>query len=72
MICLADFSWSCGRRGGKVQPMHQNTHRFSDYLMHLARAKSLDKEKSGFLDEETLGYAIHVSSMNLSSAYYCA
>ena len=50
---LACPIWCCRRR--RIQPFNQNSHKFSDYLINMARAaKSSDKNNSGFVSKETL------------------
>ncbi|CAF3376455.1 unnamed protein product [Rotaria sp. Silwood1] len=46
-------SWCCRRRR-KIQPSNQNSHRFSDYLINIARAKSFDKDNNGFISKEII------------------
>ncbi|CAF1027361.1 unnamed protein product [Rotaria sordida] len=54
MIAIdACSSWCCCRRQ-KIQPLNQNRHRFSDYLINIARAKSLDKNNNGFIPKENI------------------
>ncbi|CAF4014380.1 unnamed protein product [Rotaria sp. Silwood2] len=46
-------NWCCCRRR-KIQPLNQNTHRFSDYLINIARAISFDRNNNGFISKEII------------------
>ncbi|UJR36348.1 hypothetical protein I4U23_029075 [Adineta vaga] len=47
-------SWCCRRHQQRIQPYAQNNHRFSNYLINLARAKAVDKNSTGFISKELI------------------
>ncbi|CAF1356469.1 unnamed protein product [Adineta ricciae] len=46
--------WCCRQRRQRIQPFVRNAHRFSDYLINLARAKAFDDTNSGFISKEQI------------------
>ncbi|CAF1122636.1 unnamed protein product [Adineta steineri] len=44
--------WFCRRQ--RIQPFIQNNQTFANYLINLARAKSLDANNTGFIPKQTI------------------
>ena len=43
-------------RSRRVQPFRQYTHRYSDYIINLVRAKALDTTRRGYIPNELAQY----------------